>query len=123
MDALFKKFNGWWKKLSLGFIVVDKNNNYKFVKKEGLYDPTVKYMIWSPMSSDNLTFFIYYLLCKLDHKEIEKILKMKDTLQYFIDNFKFFFKKSILFDGITKQQYVLKGDEKYEKRYKNYLYS
>ena len=114
-----KKCNVWWKKLTTGFIIVDKNNNYKVVKKDGLVNPEIKYIIWAPMSSDNLLFFVYYLLCTLDAKEIEKILKMKNTLEYFIDNFKKFFKKSILFDGISKQQYVLKGDEKYEKIYQS----
>ena len=117
VNVLFKKFNVWWKKLSTGFIIVNKNNQYKVVKKEGLYDPDIKYIIWAPMSSDNLTFFIYYLLHTMDEKEIEKIVKMKDTLQYFIDDFKRFFKKSILFDGMTKHQYVLKGDEKYERMF------
>jgi len=119
IDKLMKKCNVWWKKLTTGFIIVDKNNNYKVVKKDGLVNPEIKYIIWAPMSSDNLLFFVYYLLCTLDAKEIEKILKMKNTLEYFIDNFKKFFKKSILFDGISKQQYVLKGDEKYEKIYQS----
>ena len=116
-NLLFRKFNVWWKKLSTGFIIVNKHNQYKVVKKEGLTDPDIKYIIWAPMSSDNLTFFVYYLLYTLDQKEIEKIANTKNTLEYFIHDFKRFFKKSILFDGITKQQYILKGDEKYEKLY------
>jgi len=120
VDKLFKKLNVWWKKLTTGFIVVYKNNKYKVVKKEGLIDPEIKYIIWAPMSSDNLLFFVYYILCKLDAKEIDHILK-SNSLEYFLKDFKTFFKKSILFDGMTKQQYILKGDEKYEKMFQKTL--
>jgi hypothetical protein len=120
VDKLFKKLNVWWKKLTTGFIVVYKNNKYKVVKKEGLIDPEIKYIIWAPMSSDNLLFFVYYILCKLDAKEIDHILKC-NSLEYFLKDFKTFFKKSILFDGMTKQQYILKGDEKYEKMFQKRL--
>lgn len=120
VDKLFKKLNVWWKKLLSGFIVVYKNNKYKVVKKEGLIDPEIKYIIWAPMSSDNLLFFVYYILCKLDAKEIDHILK-SNSLEYFLKDFKTFFKKSILFDGMTKQQYILKGDEKYEKMFQKTL--
>jgi len=121
VDKLFKKLNVWWKKLSSGFIVVYKNNTYKVVKKEGLTDPEIKYIIWAPMSSDNLLFFVYYILCKLDAKEIDHILKSRNTLDYFLGDFKKYFKKSILFDNMTKQQYILKGDEKYERMFQRTL--
>ncbi len=132
VKKLFTKFNVWWKNISKGgFYIIDKNNQYKLVKTKGyLINPDIKYIVWAPMSSDDLTFFIYYILSKLDPKEIEKILMTTNTLEYFINNFKKFFKKYELFDNnrasarnITKNQYVLKGDEGYTKNEKKIIKS
>ena len=104
-----------------------KNNEYKLVKTKGyLINPDIKYIVWGSASSDDLTFFIYYILSKLEPKEIETILTTRNTLEYFVKNFHKFFKKSELFDDnrhITKNQYVLKGDEKDTKNEKKILKS
>lgn len=127
VKKLFTKFYVWWGKIAKGgFYIVDKNNEYKLVKtKEYLINPDIKYIVWASMSSDELTFFIYYILSKLDPKEIEIILTTRNTLEYFIKNFHKFFKKYELFDdkNITKNQYVLKGDEKDTKNEKKILKS
>jgi hypothetical protein len=125
VKKLFTKFNVWWKKIAKGgFYIVDKNNEYKLVNtKEYLINPDIKYIVWASMSSDDLTFFIYYILSKLEPKEIETILTTRNTLEYFIKNFHKFFKKSELFDNISKYQYVLKGDEKDTKNEKKILKS
>lgn len=116
INKLFKKFYGWWVNMSKGsFIIIDKNNKHKLLKKkQDLVDPDIKYIIWGAMSTDDLTFFIYYILYELDAKEIEKLLVTKNTLEYFLSDIKRFFKKSELFDdkNITKNQYVLKGNMK-----------
>jgi hypothetical protein len=127
VKKLFTKFNVWWKNISKGgFYIVDKNNEYKLVKTKGyLINPDIKYIVWGSASTDELTFFIYYILSKLDPKEIETILTTRNTLEYFINNFHKFFKKYELFDdkNITKNQYVLKGDEKDTKNEKKILKS
>jgi hypothetical protein len=125
VNKLFKKFYVWWKNISKGgFYIVDKNNQYKLVKsKEYLINPDIKYIIWAPMSTDDLTFFIYYILSKLEPKEIEKILMTKNTLEYFINNFRKFFKKYKLFDNIKSHQYVLKGGEENTKNEKKIIKS
>jgi hypothetical protein len=126
VNKLFKKFYVWWKNISKGgFYIVDKNNQYKLVKTKGyLINPDIKYIVWGSASSDELTFFIYYILSKLEPKEIETILMTTNTLEYFINNFKRFFKKYELFDdNITSQQYVLKGGEEHTKNEKKILKS
>jgi hypothetical protein len=127
INKLFKKFNVWWKNISKGgFYIVDKNNQYKLVKTKGyLINPDIKYIVWGSASTDELTFFIYYILSKLDPKEIETILMTTNTLEYFINNFHKFFKKSELFDdkAISKYQYVLKGGEENTKNEKKILKS
>jgi hypothetical protein len=132
VKKLFTKFNVWWKNISKGgFYIVDKNNEYKLVKTKGyLINPDIKYIVWGSASTDELTFFIYYILSKLDPKEIETILTTRNTLEYFINNFHKFFKKYELFDNnrasarnITSHQYVLKGEEKDTKNEKKILKS
>jgi hypothetical protein len=125
VNKLFKKFYVWWKNISKGgFYIVDRNNQYKLVKTKGyLINPDIKYIVWAPMSSDDLTFFIYYILSKLEPKEIERILMTTNTLEYFINNFKRFFKKYKLFDNIKSHQYVLKGGEENTKNEKKIIKS
>jgi hypothetical protein len=125
VNKLFKKFYVWWKNISKGgFYIVDKHNQYKLVKsKEYLINPDIKYIVWAPRSIDDLTFFIYYILSKLEPKEIEKILMTKNTLEYFINNFRKFFKKYELFDNIKSHQYVLKGGEENTKNEKKIIKS
>ncbi len=117
IDKLYKKFEHWWLKIAEnGFYIIDYNNNIKYIKFKNdiqnelkLYSEKkdVKYILLSGPSSDNLIFFIYYILNKCNNKEIEILLNIKkiEVLQYLINNFTHYFSKSILY---TKKDYKLK---------------
>ena len=116
IKKLYKKFNPWFTKISSqGFYIIYTNNSYKFyipTKEESKnkfknleLDTNIKYIIWTSQSSDSLTFFINYILQKKNNLEIEEILKMRNTLDYFLNNIKQYFIKSKLY---TNKDYSLK---------------
>jgi len=111
---LFKNILKWWVKLSVGFYIIDIDNNVKYLKndkntsnklKEYEQDKNIKYILWSTLSNDSVAFLVYYILTKCDNDVIENILENKNSFEYFIENFKMFFvKKEIQ----TKKDYTLK---------------
>jgi hypothetical protein len=106
VKKLFDKLYKWWKDLSIGkFIIVYKDNTYK-IKKE--IDDDSKYIIWGSRSTDDLTFFINYILYKKSNEVIEELIKSKNTLVHLIDNFKSYFVKSML---NSNKDYTLKSKE------------
>jgi hypothetical protein len=103
IKKLFDKLYKWWKHLAVGkFIIIYKDGMYK-IKKE--IDDDSKYIIWSGSSTDNLTFFINYILYKKSNEIIKDIIMSRDTLMYLIDDFKNYFIKSEL---NSNKDYTLK---------------
>jgi hypothetical protein len=121
---LHNKIYKWWLKLSEGeFIIIYKNKKYKNIKSnkkthiakskdittkliELGKNKDVEAIIWSAMSIDILDNFINYLIYKISKKELKKILNLKKTKEYFINNYKKYFTKNKL---QTNKDYVFKS--------------
>jgi len=112
-NYLEKKISKFWYKIvsEHNFIIIKKNNSYKKVTSKMKYskakynelntlmnkyniDKDVNAILTSGPSSDNLTFFIFYLLTKSPIKIVEDILNTRDITTYICHNYKLFFKKS-----------------------------
>lgn len=109
-DKLKKKIYKWWKKLSDGQIIIVYEKTYKFDKnskkwKDYSNNKDIKAIIWSPISSDSLDSFTNYIVKKNSKKELKKILKLKNNLNYFIENYKKYFVKYKIY---SNKDYTLK---------------
>jgi len=111
--VLEKKIYSWFKKISKeGFFIINKENKCKFYKGNDIKKldiDEINMMIWTSQSLDSLTFFINYILEKIDNEMIEDLIKSKNSLLYILDNQKKFLKKSKLF---TDKDFTLKRQEK-----------
>lgn len=114
IKILSKKMYTWFRKISSeGFYIINKENKCKFYKyketKILLDSDDTTMMLWTSQSTDNLTFFINYILEKIDNEVIENLIKSKNTLLYILDNKKKFLIKSKLY---TNKDYSLQRKEK-----------
>ena len=111
--VLEKKIYSWFKKISKeGFFIINKENKCKFYKGNDIKKldiDEINMMIWTSQSLDSLTFFINYILEKIDNEMIEDLIKSKNSLLYILDNQKKFLKKSKLF---TDKDFTLQRQEK-----------
>ena len=121
---LDNKIYKWWLKLATGeFIIIYKNKKYKNIKSnKKTYiakskditnklinfgnDNNVEAILWSSQSRDILENFINYLVYKIPKKELNKILNLKKTKDYFINNYKKYFIKNKL---ETNKDYIFKS--------------
>jgi len=111
--VLEKKIYSWFKKISKeGVFIINKENKCKFYKGNDIKKldiDEINMMIWTSQSLDSLTFFINYILEKIDNEMIEDLIKSKNSLLYILDNQKKFLKKSKLF---TDKDFTLQRQEK-----------
>ena len=121
---LHNKIYKWWLKLATGeFIIIYKNKIYRNIKNnKKTYiakskditnklinfgnDNNVEAILWSSQSIDILENFINYLVYKIPKKELNKILNLKKTKDYFINNYKKYFIKNKL---KTNKDYIFKS--------------
>jgi hypothetical protein len=111
--VLEKKIYSWFKKISTeGVFIINKENKCKFYKGNDIKKldiDEINMIIWTSQSLDSLTFFINYILEKIDNEMIENLIKSKNSLLYILDNQKKFLKKSKLF---TDKDFTLQRQEK-----------
>jgi len=112
-NHLEKKLSPFWYKIvsEYSFIIIKKDKSYKKIvskmkSQSARYndlnalitkyenDKNIVAVLTSGSSSDNLTFFIYYLLTKTPLSILEHILQSKNITKYICENYKLFFKKS-----------------------------
>lgn len=125
---LDKKLRPWWRKHSQGNITtVHKDGTYKThlparktskaqrkeirqLWKELGEDRDVEAIIWSPISSDELTYFIQFLLAK-PPRELNKLLAQQDLVKHILTNYKKFFAKE---RHVTTKDHVFRRRPNYE---------
>lgn len=123
-DLLYKKiYKEWWSKLSSGgIIVIYDDSTYKLyvsnkkniraqskeiitLWREMADDPTVKMIVWSPISSDALTLFVEKLVRMAKrNKNLSKSLLKTKTLNILLKNPKKYFTK---YEFISDKDYVV----------------
>ena len=122
-NYLGNKFYKWWYKLSTGSIlIIYRDGKYKIYEskkktrsarikdivkyhRDISKDATVVAIVWSSMSTDSLTHFMYYIFEKLPNKMVEELLLSKNPLDIIVKNYKIFFEKYKL---ETDKDYIFK---------------